>query len=36
VLFTWVFFRQCQLNLSTMIGGLLILAGVFVIILGEH
>ncbi|MCX8494094.1 MAG: EamA family transporter [Chthoniobacterales bacterium] len=36
VLFTWVFFRLCQLNLSTMIGGLLILAGVFVIILGEH
>jgi len=36
VLFTWVFFRQCQLNLSTMIGGLLLLAGVFIIILGEH
>ena len=36
VLFTWVFFRQCQLNFVTMIGGMLLLAGVFVIILGEH
>ena len=36
VLFTWVFFRQCQLNFSTLIGGLLLMTGVVVIIFGER
>jgi len=36
VLFTWIFFRQYQLNLYTMIGGVLLLSGVFIIILGER
>jgi len=36
VLFTWIFFRQCQLNLSTLFGGLLLLSGVVVIIIGER
>jgi drug/metabolite transporter (DMT)-like permease len=36
VLFTWIFFRQCQLNLSTLLGGLLLLSGVVVIIIGER
>ena len=35
VLFAWVFFREIQLNTMTLFGGLLVLAGVSVIILGE-
>lgn len=36
VLFAWVFFREMQLNLVTLCGGLLVIAGVAVIILGER
>ena len=36
VLFAWVFFREMQLNPLTLSGGLLVLAGVAVIILGER
>jgi len=36
ILFTWVFFREMQLNPVTCVGGLLVLAGVGVIILGER
>lgn len=35
VLFAWIFFREIQLNLTTLFGGLLVLAGVSVIIFGE-
>jgi drug/metabolite transporter (DMT)-like permease len=35
VLFTWVFFREVQLNVITLCGGLLVLSGVVVILLGE-
>ena len=36
VLFTWIFFREMQLNPVTCVGGLLVLAGVAVIIMGER
>jgi len=36
VLFAWVFFREMQLNPITLCGGLLVLAGVAVITLGER
>jgi drug/metabolite transporter (DMT)-like permease len=36
VLFSWLFFRQLQLNQATLTGGLLLFAGVVVIILGER
>lgn len=36
MLFTWVFFREVQFNLITLCGGLLVIAGVTVIILGER
>jgi len=36
VIFTWVFFRESQLNPVTLCGGVLVLAGVAVIILGER
>ena len=36
VLFTWIFFREMQLNPITFFGGLLVLAGVVVIIIGER
>ena len=36
VLFTWIFFREMQLNMLTLCGGLLVLLGVAVIIMGEH
>jgi drug/metabolite transporter (DMT)-like permease len=36
VFFTWVFFREIQLNAMTCMGGLLVLAGVMVILRGGH
>ena len=36
VLFTWIFFRQVQLNILTLLGGLFVLTGVAVIIVGER
>ena len=36
ILFAWVFFREMQLNMITMLGGILVLAGVVVITLGER
>ncbi len=36
VLFTWIFFRDIQLNTMTFFGGLLVLGGVAVILLGER
>jgi drug/metabolite transporter (DMT)-like permease len=36
VIFAWVFFREMQLNTLTICGGLLVIAGVSVIILGER
>ena len=36
VLFAWVFFREMQLNAVTICGGLLVLAGVAVITIGER
>ena len=36
VLFTWLFFREMQLNAMTLCGGILLLAGVTVIVLGER
>ena len=36
VLFAWIFFREMQLNTITICGGLLVIAGVAVIILGER
>jgi drug/metabolite transporter (DMT)-like permease len=36
VLFTWLFFREFQLNMMTLCGGLLILAGVAIFLLGER
>lgn len=36
ILFAWVFFREMQLNMVTMLGGILVLAGVVVITLGER
>jgi drug/metabolite transporter (DMT)-like permease len=36
VLFTWVFFREVQLSMMTLCGGVLVLAGVAVILLGER
>lgn len=36
VLFAWVFFREMQLNFLTLCGGVLVIAGVSVIILGER
>jgi drug/metabolite transporter (DMT)-like permease len=36
VLFTWVFFREVQLSLMTLCGGILVLTGVAVILVGEH
>ena len=36
VVFAWLFFREMQLNAMTLFGGLLVLAGVSVIILGER
>jgi len=36
ILFAWVFFREMQLNMVTMLGGILVLAGVAVITLGER
>lgn len=36
VVFAWVFFRECQLNAMTVAGGILVLAGVAVITLGER
>jgi drug/metabolite transporter (DMT)-like permease len=35
VIFAWVFFREMQLNMVTTCGGLLVLAGVFIITLGS-
>ena len=35
VLFTWLIFREVQLNFITLCGGVLVLAGVAVIMLGE-
>ena len=35
-LFAWVFFREMQLNAVTICGGLLVLAGVAVITIGER
>ena len=35
-LFSWVFFRETQFNLSTAIGGLLVLAGVFTVFLANR
>ena len=34
VMFSWIFFRQMELNVMTFCGGLLILAGVSIIIVG--
>jgi drug/metabolite transporter (DMT)-like permease len=36
VVFAWLFFREMQLNPMTICGGLLVIAGVAVIILGER
>ena len=36
VAFTWLFFRENELNAMTLFGGLLVIAGVAVIILGER
>jgi len=36
ILFTWVFFREMQLNPMTIFGGLLILAGVGLVVFSEH
>lgn len=36
VVFAWVFFREMQLNTLTLCGGLLVIAGVSVIVLGER
>jgi len=36
VLFTWLFFREFQLNMMTLCGGLLVLIGVAVFLLGER
>jgi len=36
VLFAWLFFREMELNTMTICGGLLVIAGVMVIILGER
>jgi len=36
ILFTWLFFREVQVNAVTLCGGLLILAGVAVVVVGEH
>ena len=36
VLFAWLFFREMQLNALTLCGGLLVIAGVSVILLGER
>lgn len=35
-LFAWIFFREAQLNAPTVVGGLLILAGVLVIYLSNR
>jgi uncharacterized membrane protein len=34
VLFAWLFFREMQLNTITLCGGILVLAGIAVIIVG--
>lgn len=36
VLFAWLFFREMQLNATTICGGLLVIAGVTVIFMGER
>ena len=36
VLFTWILFREYQLNATTLSGAVLILAGVVILTLGEH
>jgi len=36
VIFAWIFFREMQLNTLTLFGGLLAIAGIAVIILGER
>jgi len=36
ILFAWLFFREIQLNPITLAGGLLVIAGVAVIILGDR
>jgi len=36
ILFAWIFFREMQLNAMTLCGGLLVIAGVAVILLGER
>jgi drug/metabolite transporter (DMT)-like permease len=36
VLFAWLFFREMQLNVMTLCGGILVLAGVAVIVIGER
>jgi len=36
VIFAWLFFREMQLNPMTICGGLLVIAGVTVIIFGER
>jgi drug/metabolite transporter (DMT)-like permease len=36
VLFAWLFFREMQLNVMTLCGGILVLAGVAVILIGER
>lgn len=35
-LFTWIFFREVQFNLQTVVGGALILSGVAVVFLGNR
>jgi drug/metabolite transporter (DMT)-like permease len=35
-LFAWVFFRETQFNLATVLGGLLILGGVFTVFVGNR
>lgn len=36
MIFTWIFFREVEFNLVTLFGGLLVIAGVSVIILGDR
>jgi drug/metabolite transporter (DMT)-like permease len=36
ILFAWIFFREVEFNFITLCGGLLVIAGVSVIILGER
>ena len=36
VIFAWIFFREMQVNVLTLCGGVLVITGVAVIILGER